>query len=142
MIGIIVTGHGGFATGILSTLKLIAGNQEEVLGVDFPEEYSVEMLQGSLREAVNALGHEIIIFTDLEGGSPYNKSVEIKVGCEEKVIEVIAGTNFPMLLTGAMGREGVGMEGLLGEIMEMGASSITRFVLAPRKHIETEEEGI
>ena len=35
MVGIIVSGHGNFASGLLSTLKLIAGEQENVIGIDF-----------------------------------------------------------------------------------------------------------
>ena len=35
MIGIIVTGHGNFATGVLSAAKLIAGTPEKLIGIDF-----------------------------------------------------------------------------------------------------------
>ena len=42
MIGLIVTGHGNFATGLTSSLKLIAGDPQYYVAVDFPQEYSVE----------------------------------------------------------------------------------------------------
>lgn len=37
MVGVIVTGHGNFATGILSSLKLISGEQQHIVGVDFTQ---------------------------------------------------------------------------------------------------------
>ena len=36
MIGIIVCGHGHFATGLTSSLHLIMGEQENYIAVDFP----------------------------------------------------------------------------------------------------------
>ncbi|KYC73249.1 hypothetical protein [Heyndrickxia coagulans] len=36
MIGIIVTGHGEFATGITSALELVLGKQESYVCVNFP----------------------------------------------------------------------------------------------------------
>ena len=44
MIGLIVTGHGNFATGITSSFRLIAGESPDYEAVDFLPEDSIEML--------------------------------------------------------------------------------------------------
>ena len=38
MIGLIVTGHGNFGSGITSSIELIAGPQEDYIAVDFDGE--------------------------------------------------------------------------------------------------------
>ena len=44
MIGLIVTGHGHFASGLTSSLKLIAGEPKNYAAVDFEETDSTEDL--------------------------------------------------------------------------------------------------
>ena len=50
MIGMIVAGHGSYAAGITSGLKLLAGEPEYYEPVDFLEEDSLEILTGKLAE--------------------------------------------------------------------------------------------
>ena len=38
MLGIVLTGHGGFATGLEKAMKQILGEQEQIIAVDFPED--------------------------------------------------------------------------------------------------------
>lgn len=105
MTGIIVTGHGSFATGITSGLKLLAGELECCEAVDFLPEDSIELLTEKLEAAVKRLGscEGILILADLTGGSPFNVSLRLKLGSERK-IEVIGGTNLPVLLDSYMSR--------------------------------------
>ena len=55
MLGLIVTGHGNFATGLQSSLRLIAGEKENMCFVDFEEKDSVEDLAGKLSVAIDSL---------------------------------------------------------------------------------------
>ena len=55
MIGLIVTGHGNFATGLTSSLKLIAGEPKNYVAVDFLESYSVDDLERELTKALDEL---------------------------------------------------------------------------------------
>lgn len=108
MIGLIVTGHGSFATGITSGLELLAGNPECYEAVDFHPEDSIEELTEKLRAAAGRLAEcgEILILSDLTGGSPFNVSMRMKLEGEWK-LEVIGGTNLPAVLDAYMRR---GME--------------------------------
>lgn len=103
MIGLLITGHGHFATGINSSLELIAGVQPNVELVDFEAEHSIETLKGNLEKALDNLKeyNGVLILSDLPGGSPFNTSVELKFERPDQTIEVISGTNLPLLVSTA-----------------------------------------
>ena len=52
MIGILVTGHGRFATGITSALELVLGKQECFEAVDFPDGDTKTELERNMDEAL------------------------------------------------------------------------------------------
>lgn len=120
MVGIIVTGHGSFATGITSGLMLLAGEPELYEAVDFLPEDSIEMLTEKLEAAIGHLNscEGILILADLAGGSPFNVSLRLKLG-SEKPMEVIGGTNLPVLLDSYMSRN------MISDTAELAASSLS-----------------
>lgn len=96
MVGILVTGHGKYATGVLSAIELIAGPQKDFIAVNFDREIfelEEELYEGYMK-LQNCEG--IIVFSDLPGGSPFKTAV--LVAQQFQNIEVLAGTNLPMLL--------------------------------------------
>ena len=105
MIGVILTGHAGFADGVASAVKLIGGDQEKFAVVNFLEEDSGESLAGKLRQAVEELGcQELVFCTDLPGGTPFNQSVLLSTKLSQEC-RVFTGTNLPFLLTILFDRE-------------------------------------
>ena len=55
MIGLLVTGHANFGSGITSSVNLIAGEQEAYKYVDFLPTYSTEDLTGEITKALDEL---------------------------------------------------------------------------------------
>lgn len=102
MVGLLVTGHGHFATGLGSAFELIAGTAENIVFVDFEADHSTEILTDNLNKALDQLKNcdGVLILADLAGGSPFKTAVECKVARQEQPIEVIAGTNLAMLIEG------------------------------------------
>ncbi len=100
MLGLLVTGHGHFATGLKSSLELIAGAQQNVAFVDFEADHSVETLKNNLVNALDSLKDcdGVLVLSDLPGGSPFKTAVELKYERPDQAIEVIAGTNLPLLI--------------------------------------------
>jgi len=45
MVGIIITGHGEFASGLTNALKLLTGDQDNIIGVNFKPQESESDLQ-------------------------------------------------------------------------------------------------
>ena len=103
MIGLVVTGHGQFAEGMHSSARMIAGENEHVKYVCFEEGMGLEELAEKLTAAYASLSDcdGIVVLSDLPGGSPFKTAVECAVACPDKKIEVLAGTNLPMLITAA-----------------------------------------
>ena len=73
MLGIILTGHGGFASGLEQAMKQILGEQPQFIAIDFPESSTTARLTAQLEQAVNELDaeHDIVFLTDLLGGTPF-----------------------------------------------------------------------
>ena len=106
MIGLILTGHGQFAVGVGQALEMIAGKQAAYRVVPFLESEPMEALENNLRNAMAELQEEtegIVVFADLLGGSPFKAAMLASVDFEN--VEVVVGTNLPMLIEIAMLRE-------------------------------------
>ncbi len=144
MVGIIVTGHGNFATGLTSSVKLIAGMPDFYQTVDFVAEHSSNDLEANLTEAIEKLKDcedGILIFTDLVGGSPFKISVELSMKREEKII-VISGTNLGMLIETSMSRNFMEDIGALAQMaVNTGKEQVIRYEFKERV-VEEFEDGI
>lgn len=142
MLGIILTGHGHFATGLLSSINLIAGKQEKVAAIDFEEGMSSDTLLKKLREAVQKLdvSEGVVVFTDIPGGTPFNQSVLLSQ--ETSSIRVLAGTNLPALMDGLFSRE-TDVDEFVEKVLSSGKNGLVSYkkkTLAARN--ENEEDGI
>ena len=71
MIGLIVTGHGHFATGLKSALALLGGEPSDFVAVDFPDGDTTEDLAAKLTAALEELAgcEGVLVCCDLLGGS-------------------------------------------------------------------------
>ena len=144
MIGLIVTGHGHFADGLHTSAKMIAGEHENVRYVNFEDGMGTDTLAELLSNAYNELAHcdGIVVLSDLPGGSPFKTAVEVSMLHPDKKIEVVAGTNLPMIVTGVtMIDFEEDPAALVDELIATGKDFIVRFELAVREE-EPEEDGI
>ncbi len=100
MIGVIVTGHGSFASGIYSSVKLLAGKPEHFLAVDFTQEDTTDDIEYKLRDAIKEISCDsILLLTDVISGTPYKESLEMQEKFSgDKKIEVVTGVNLGMVL--------------------------------------------
>lgn len=143
MIGIIISGHGNFATGLRSSLNLIAGNPANVEYVDFVETDSTETLKEKYMSSLNNLSNcnSVLALTDLTGGSPFKTLVELKAEVATP-LEVIGGTNLAMILEISMAKDFIDdLSALAATALEVGKNGIIKFELI--EHDEEEcEDGI
>lgn len=144
MVGLLVTGHGHFATGLGSSLKLITGVTENVALVDFEENHTIEDLKANLNKAFDSLKgcDGVLVLSDLAGGSPFKTAVECKYERADQAIEVIAGSSLPMLIEGGMMMSVFDAPlDMAGSLIQTGQESIVRFELEEH-HDDEEEDGI
>lgn len=93
MLSIILSGHGGFATGLEKAMKQILGEQQQVIAIDFPESSSTALLTAQFEEALANLDEKegLIFLTDLLGGTPFRVASTLAMQKAER--EVITGVN-------------------------------------------------
>ncbi|MBM3070085.1 PTS galactosamine/N-acetylgalactosamine transporter subunit IIA [Lelliottia sp. RWM.1] len=144
MLGIILTGHGGFASGMEKAMKQILGEQSQFIAVDFPETSTTALLTSQLEQAVSDLDSEddIVFLTDLLGGTPFR--VASTLAMQKPGSEVITGTNLQLLLEMVLDREGLNGEAFRLQALECGHRDLTSLVdeLGRCREESTVEEGI
>ncbi|HEM6073596.1 TPA: PTS N-acetylgalactosamine transporter subunit IIA [Streptococcus suis] len=144
MIKVIVVAHGQFASGILTSLKLIAGEVENIEAIDFSEGMSAQELKARIKAAI--LGErEVLILTDLLGGTPFKVSVELATEQKEQNVVVLSGLNLAMILEANFSRLTDDLEQLVGKMITTSKDGIVDSVslLAEDNHDEELfEDGI
>lgn len=112
MIGIVVTGHGNFASEIISIVESIMGEQS------YLEAVSVKVGEGehNLRSKLDAVLKmmdidEVLILSDIFGGSFSNACTYF--ARNRKHVAVVTGVNLPMMLKVLTYRSSVDLDGLV-----------------------------
>src|SRR4051812_3267400 len=92
----LIAGHGQFASGLKSALDIIAGEIDRVWTIDayVNENKSIEREVQDIVTQLNA-GDELIVLTDLMGGSITNQVIR---SVDLKSVYVLSGVNFPVLI--------------------------------------------
>ncbi|EEO7837879.1 PTS sugar transporter subunit IIA [Salmonella enterica] len=144
MLGIILTGHGGFASGMEKAMKQILGEQSQFIAIDFPETSTTALLTSQLEQAVSELdGKDSLIFlTDLLGGTPFR--VASTLAMQKTGREVITGTNLQLLLEMVLEREELSSEAFRLQALECGHRGLTSLFdeLGRCREEKPVEEGI
>ncbi|MDV5168147.1 PTS galactosamine/N-acetylgalactosamine transporter subunit IIA [Photobacterium rosenbergii] len=145
MIGIVVSGHINFATGMGSAVKAIAGEQDQLEFIDFVESMSTDELEAELRQAAKRVdsGEGVLFLTDIPGGSPCNRALAIMMDTDN--VELIAGVNLPMIANAAFERDGAELKELVETLLDIGGSCMQDMrkeleaVMAPEPELKCED---
>lgn len=111
---IMLATHGTFCQGILDSYHMIAGANEKLHAISLTEEGIAPFTKKFLAAMEKLSDKEVLVITDIKGGTPYNEAFNYYLSHTEKV-RVAAGLNLPMLI-----ETGLAMEGAtLNELYEM-----------------------
>lgn len=102
---IIITGHGQYAFGMVSALRMVVGMKDNIHMVKFGPEDSTETYRERLVDVLESSEESILILCDLSGGTPFKQAVLARHDHPKKVIEVIGGVNLAMLMEIALSTE-------------------------------------
>lgn len=97
MIGVLVVSHGEMAKGTMNTCDMVLGNHNNCDFVSLTE--GVESFANNLYSKLNEMMEkyeEIIIISDLKGGTPYNQSLKYKLEIGKDKVQLLCGFNLPM----------------------------------------------
>ena len=141
-IRIVLASHGEQSKGMLNTVQMLLGEQENIAAYSLYPHQTPADLTEDLRKEIEQYGAENIIFmTELKQGSPFNAVVDLT---REYDIHHITGINLPALMTAIMERddEGVTPDALCDTIMEDSKNTIwdVRKLLAASGGDEDEED--
>lgn len=93
----LIASHGTFASGIKSSLEIIAGTCDQVFTIDAYMSEKITIIEEEMDVVLSqlAIDDELIIFTDLAGGSVTNR---ILMKARQSNIHLVAGLNLPLLV--------------------------------------------
>ena len=95
---VIVVSHGSYARGLVDTVQMIAGKQEDLEAFGLESEESVDTLKEKIRQSIE---QEILILTDIFYGSPFNTVISLM---PEYDLYHVTGINLPLMMEVIMGR--------------------------------------
>ncbi|WP_407893875.1 PTS N-acetylglucosamine/galactosamine EIIA subunit [Lacticaseibacillus sp. N501-2] len=142
MAKIIVTGHGHFATGLKSTVELLAGPQANMSFVDFTTGMDDVLLHTALQQALTP-DTPTVFFCDLLGGTPFKQAVTLSTQVAQP-IEVVAGANVAALLEVAFTlADATDADALADQLVSASQQALTHFKLKkPVAEPDADEDGI
>ncbi|GAA0083973.1 hypothetical protein UT300007_04120 [Clostridium sp. CTA-7] len=95
---ILVVGHGEYATGIKSAIKLLTGVDEGVDAINLNEELNHEDFKIMIKDYVEK-NNDLIIFADITGGAPFQiTSREILLNEASENQYVVGGVSVACIL--------------------------------------------
>lgn len=132
---VIVVSHGSYARGLVDTVQMIAGKQEDLEAFGLEPEESVDTLKEKIRQSIEQASQEeeILILTDIFYGSPFNTVISLM---PEYDLYHVTGINLPLMMEVIMGRiSGKHAEEICKELLKA-ASNTVRDVRELYKEVE------
>ena len=124
MIAALIVTHGNLANELLNAARQIEADVAGIEAVPLEWNDSVDAAHERIRQALERVaGHgDVIIFTDMFGGTPSNISLSF---LEKGHIEIVTGVNLPMIVKFAMTKgEARDVASLAHIISEKGSKAI------------------
>lgn len=119
---ILLISHGQMAEGIKHTVKMLIGDVSDLHVITFGETMGIEELTEELSEFLTIHSEELLIFTDLKGGTPFN--VASVLTHQKDDVKVFYGMNLPLIIEAYTTREFTNIEELTSKIEENVSDSI------------------
>lgn len=128
---IIITGHGGYASGIKSNLSFIAGDHPDLYAVDFLIDDTEETLRQKYEKIIENTNAQYVFICDLLGGTPFRCAA----GLSQQIqgIEVICGVSSAALIEALFLKDSLSLEELAELLVKKSHESCVRFEFPTRK---------
>ncbi len=121
---VIVVSHGSYARGLVDTVQMIAGKQEDLEAFGLEPEESVDTLKEKIRQSIEQASQEeeILILTDIFYGSPFNTVISLM---PEYDLYHVTGINLPLMMEVIMGRiSGKHVEEICKELLKAAPDTV------------------
>ena len=123
VINIFVLNHGEFGEGLIKSAELITGKIEAITAFSLKKEMSLEDLIKEVEGKIKGIEGEVVLLTDMFGGTPNNVAMYLQ---QKYQCHVITGMNLPMLLELVLARENKSedMESMIEHCVKVGQQAI------------------
>ena len=137
---ILIVGHGEYATGMKSAIKLLTGVNNNIDAINLNEELTHNDYTMMVQEYV-ANNKELIVFADMTGGAPFQiASREILLNEESENQFVIGGVSVGCILEVVMNTLVLNSEDELKDIINTAVNNIQEMTsIVCRKDLVSEE---
>jgi len=124
MIHVLLITHGSMAEGMVSSVRMLIGAQEDFDYVTFAEDMGQDELKELLDTKITGASAEkqYLIMCDLKGGTPFN--VASRYSFKNDHISVFYGVNLPILIETLIGREGKDLAEITPYLQEAGPATL------------------
>lgn len=123
---IIITGHGNYASGLKSSLDLLAGSNEQVIPIDFSAEMNEVELKLKMSETIGSFPQDEFLFIcDILGGTPFKNAATL--ANSDNRIEVVAGCNLGSILEAMFQKEAITLNDLADNIVHSSKQYTVKF---------------
>lgn len=120
---IIIASHGDMSHGILNTLKMFV-SVESVIAIGL-DDRGIESFRQRFEKLITA-SEDYLVLTDIEGGSPYQTALGLKLE-NAATIEIVCGVNLPMAIEAAVSKDTSTLEELKAKCFDSGKLGISIF---------------
>ena len=141
MFYVLLVSHGEFAPGLHTAVKMIAGDNPNVMSASLKDGMGADELASEVARLVEKITPEdrLVVLADLMGGSPLTTTMNV---IAEKGLlnntRAFAGMSLPMALTVVLSGEALDMDSLGETIMEEAKAGVQEFVITA----DDEEEDL
>lgn len=133
-IHVIILNHGEFGQILIKSAELIYGEIENIESISLLNGVSIEEYYEKAKSSIQGISGDVILLTDIFGGTPNNVALLLQ---KEFDLKIICGINLPMLLELISARE---QTEDVEKIIQQGYEAGKKGVLIPEKITIHEDE--
>ncbi|MBL1230423.1 PTS sugar transporter subunit IIA [Enterococcus sp. BWB1-3] len=130
MTGILIVTHGKMADGIMDSLELIMGKQQNYHTLSLCHGDDINLFADQIQEQIKKLdkGNGVLVMVDLFSASPYNQTAMSFKKLEGHNYRLISGVNLPMVIEAFNQRMlGIVLDNMYKNVMQAGKDGIKEF---------------
>lgn len=142
MTEVILVAHGKLAIELKNSLNMIFGETPQFHAVSFLPNEGFDTVKGKIEALLPELGEQILIMTDIFGGTPFNAACAVAMGAEGKAIEVISGMSMPLALEAVVLLEGGEAASIANTLIESSKQMVKRFEAPVHAEEELEDDEL
>ncbi|MBO0452319.1 MULTISPECIES: PTS sugar transporter subunit IIA [Enterococcus] len=120
---LLLLSHGELCQGLISSYQMIAGENKDIAAVSLTDT-GIQDFSERLNKVLTGLeAEDVLILTDIKGGTPYNEAYKYYLSNENRV-QLVAGMNLPMVIEAGLNLSNKDLQAITEIAIEMGRGGI------------------